>query len=136
MVPVSTDEAASAQELLDRIRVSEELYSRAFMSNPIAMSVTDGTTHRFTHINGAFAALAGYNRADIIGRTSEDLQFWPERGTRTHIGERIARGDDFPLVRAEIRRKDGVLVPILVSYRMLKLNGGESVLTVMVPLGE
>lgn len=120
--------------LIQRLRVSEELYARAFMSNPVAMSLTDVATHRFTHINSAFAELVGYTRSDILGRTSEDLRFWPEREAREEIGRRIAERDDFPLIRSSIRNRDGELVPVLVSYRLLSLPPQPAVLSVLVPL--
>ena len=133
---MSQDEITNVAEVLARLRESEELYARAFMSNPIAMSLTSLGSGRFTHINTAFANLAGWNRSEVIGRTSDELRFWPERGNRESVGRRIEAGDDFPLVRTEMRRKDGVLVPVLASFRLLKVGIGDSVLSVLVPIGK
>lgn len=120
--------------LLQRLRTSEELYARAFMSNPVAMSLTDVATSRFTHINTAFAELVGYTRSEILGRTSEDLRFWPERESREEVGRRIVEQDDLPLIKSSIRHRSGDLVPVLVSYRLLSVPPNPAVLSVLVPL--
>lgn len=104
------------------------------MSNPVAMSITDSGTGRFTHINTAFAALVGYNRADIIGRTSEELGFWPDRGERARVGGRIERSDDMELVEGAVRVKGGSSVRVLASFRLLPLSPSPAVLSVLVPL--
>lgn len=121
-------------ETIQRLRQSEELYARAFMSNPVAMSITDSVTGRFTHINTAFAELVGYTRSEIIGKTSEQLGFWPNRRQRTRIGERIERDDEMPLAEGRIQVRGGRLVRVLVSFRLLPTAPAATVLSVLVPL--
>lgn len=91
-------------------------------------------TQRFTHINSAFARLVGYTRADLLGRTSEELGLWPDRSRRDEVGLRLSDGEEPPLVRARVRVKSGGDVPVLVSYRLLELESGPAVLSVLVPL--
>ena len=121
-------------ELLKRLRESEELYARAFMTNPVSMSITDATSERFTHVNAAFCTLVGFPRSEVIGRTSEQLRLWPKRERREGIVERLAGDDAMPLLRATVRTKAGVDVPILVSFRVIQAGEGQSVLSVIVPL--
>lgn len=127
-------ESDRASEVMQRLRASEELYARAFMSNPVPMSMTDVTTGKFTQINSAFAALVGYHRAEILGRTSEEMGFWPDRSGREDIGRRITRDDSFPLIEATIRVKGGRDLAVLVSFRMLPIASAPAVLSVLVPL--
>jgi PAS domain S-box-containing protein len=127
-------EAQLSPETVQRIRESEELYARAFMSNPVAMSITDVATARFTHINLAFADLVGFNRSEIIGRTSEQMGFWPDRSERERIGAKIARDASSPLVEGTIRTKSGASVRILASFRLLDASPAAAVLSVLVPL--
>lgn len=133
---VSEGDLPASPETIQRLRASEELYARAFMSNPVAMSVTDAATGRFTHINTAFSKLVGHNRTDIIGRTSQQMGFWPAREDRDRIGERIQQDDSLALVKGEIRIKGGASVRVLVSFRFLPLGPGPAILSVLVPLPE
>lgn len=119
-------------ELLQELRESEELYARAFMTNPVAMSITAADSGRFTHINSAFAELVGFLRIEIIGRTSEELGFWPDRSNREDVAIRVEEGDTYPLIPAKVRRKDGIDISVLVSFRHLPT--GPAVLSVLVPL--
>ena len=122
------------EDLLARLRASEELYARTFLANPVAMSLTNADTDRFTHINSAFAELVGHNRADIIGRTSEELGFWPDRSQRDGVRRRLNESDVFPIVRGAVRKKGGETVPVLCSFRLLAFNGTRCVLSILVPI--
>lgn len=104
------------------------------MSNPVAMSITDPGTGRLTHINTAFAELVGYTRAEIIGKTSQQMGFWPNRGERSRVGERIQRDDEMSLVEGQIRVKGGSSVRVLASFRLLPTTPGQVILSVLVPL--
>lgn len=128
------DSSPQADETLTRLRESEELYSRAFMSNPIPMTVTDGSSGRFTHVNPAFCQLVGFPRAELMGHTSEELQLWTDRTRRGQIEERIAQDDEMPLVRGFVRTKAGTDVPVLASFRMLTVAERAVVLSVLVPI--
>lgn len=127
-------EGEGDEGLLDRLRASEELYARAFMTNPIAMSITNSQTERFTHINLAFADLLGYARAEILGRTSAELSLWPDRERRPEVAAALERSGRFELQRGSVRRKGGDELHVLVAFQILPLGSVPSVLSVLVPL--
>ena len=129
-------ENTPSAETIQRLRESEELYARAFMSNPVAMSLTDTATGRFTHVNSAFAELVGYTRSEIIGKTSEEMRFWPDRGERERVAKRIEQGDDMPLTEGQIRVKSGRTMRVLVSFRLFPTTPEPTVLSVLVPMPE
>jgi len=136
MPAVTEDNQLASAELFSRLRASEELYARAFMTSPVAMSITDVKSQRFTHINLAFSALVGYARAEVLGRTSQDLGFWRGSDARATVSERLPRVENLPLRRGEIRVKDGRLVPVLAGFSLVEVAEVESVLSVLVPLPE
>jgi PAS domain S-box-containing protein len=121
-------------DLVDRLRKSEELYARVFLRNPVAMSVTNSATGRFTQINAAFAALLGYSRSELIGRSSEELGLWPDRSRRDEIGARLSSGDELSLIPGRVRAKDGTETSVVIGFRLLDIDHSPSVLSVLVPM--
>jgi PAS domain S-box-containing protein len=130
-----SEEAEDTDDFVDRLRKSEEIYARAFLGNPVAMSITNGMTGRFTEINSAFAALVGYSRSELIGRTSEELGLWPRRARREEIATGLLQGDELPLVAGRVRVKAGNEVAVLVGFRLLDIDRAPAVLSVLVPTG-
>lgn len=127
--------ATDDEEALAALRRSEELYARAFMQNPVAMTITNGETGRFTGANEEFLRLVGYWRAEVLGRTSQELALWPDYGDRERVGARLREGERVGPVKGGVRSKAGVVVPCTAFFRMLTTSEGSSVLTVLVPEG-
>jgi PAS domain S-box-containing protein len=127
-------DGSSDNGLLDRLRASEELYARAFLTNPVAMSTTNVKTDQFTHINLAFAEMLGYTRAEILGRSSDELSLWPDRERRPDVAATLQRTGRLDLQQATIRAKGGSELPVLVAFQLLSLDSSPSVLSVLVPL--
>jgi PAS domain S-box-containing protein len=103
------------------------------MQNPVAMTITNGETGRFTGVNEAFLQLVGHWRAEVIGRTSEELNLWPDYGDRRRVGTRIAEGGVLGPIEGAVRNKKGVNVPCTAFFRLLTTSEGTAVLTVLVP---
>jgi PAS domain S-box-containing protein len=123
---------ATDDEALAALRRSEELYARVFMQNPVAMSITNADTGRFTAANEEFLKLVGYWRAEVIGRTSLELELWPEYGDRERVGERLEAGDVIGPLPGGVRNKQGAVVPCSALFRLLNTSEGALVLTVLV----
>jgi PAS domain S-box-containing protein len=132
--PTAVTEPAEHMSGVERLRHSEELYGRAFNRNPVAMSITNGATQRFVAVNDAFLTLIGFYRSDVIGRTSAELNLWPDSDSREAVARRLQEVQETPMIRAAVRNRTGTLVPCIVGYRLLDLSTGPSVLSVLVPL--
>lgn len=111
----------------------DELFARAFLLNPIPMTITNGETQRLTAANERFFQLTGYWRSDVIGQTSESLQLWPDRNERAPIGEALQSAGVAGPFNSGIRTKDGAVVPCAISFRLLEISGRPMVLSVLVP---
>lgn len=111
----------------------DELFARAFLLNPIPMTITNGETQRLTAANERFFQLTGYWRSDVIGQTSEALQLWPDRNERAPVGNALQTGGVAGPFTAGIRTRAGEVVPCEVSFRLLEVAGRSMVLSVLVP---
>lgn len=56
-----------------KLRDSEYKFSTIFKSNPVSLTLTSISSGVFTDVNDAFLRNTGYARAEVIGKTSEEL---------------------------------------------------------------
>jgi two-component system, cell cycle sensor histidine kinase and response regulator CckA len=131
MVRQRTEELQSVN---DRLRSSEERFSKAFHASPIPVAIHSFPEGRFADANEAFQVMTGFKPADLIGRTIKDLDFCADL-------ESLA----WPLLRAQkpvrniecqITSSCGELRQAVVSLELFDLAGQPHVLMVAEDLTE
>ncbi|HTQ04609.1 MAG TPA: PAS domain S-box protein [Polyangiaceae bacterium] len=110
---------------------SRELFAKAFQASPDAYIILEAKSGCFVEVNEGFERLFLRTRAEVVGRTSLELDLWSdalarERSRAILFEKRSLR--DFPIVA---RRKDGSLRECLMSAEHLELASGRSVLAVV-----
>jgi PAS domain S-box-containing protein len=78
MFTVTMRDVSKRKQSEDALRKSEERFSKAFRSNPLAITISTEAEGRYLDVNDAFLDLLGYRREDVIGRTARGLRFWGE----------------------------------------------------------
>ncbi|MCU1297673.1 MAG: sensor protein [Acidobacteriaceae bacterium] len=68
-----------------RLRHSEEKFSKAFRSSPLAISITTQAEGQYVDVNDAFLKMMEYERAEVIGRTSAELNLFADPGSRNAV---------------------------------------------------
>ncbi|WP_342353381.1 PAS domain S-box protein [Leptospira vanthielii] len=69
---------------------AQELFEKAFMVSPIAMSLHDTSNQfQFVNVNPAFEKLIGYEKKEIIGKTSLDLNMYVNNADSAEIRKRF-----------------------------------------------
>jgi two-component system cell cycle sensor histidine kinase/response regulator CckA len=69
------EQRAKAQTAL---LASEEKFSKAFQSSPMAMAIQSRADGRFLAVNSSFTALTGYSAEKIVQHTGEELHLWKD----------------------------------------------------------
>jgi PAS domain S-box-containing protein len=57
---------------------SEEKFSKAFQSSPMAMAIQSRADGRFLAVNSSFTALTGYSTEQIVQHTGEEMRLWKD----------------------------------------------------------
>ncbi len=69
-----------------RLRVSEEMFSKAFRSNPNGICILSSTDGQFINLNDSFLVSTGYSREDILDMDARETSiFGNERESRALI---------------------------------------------------
>src|SRR5208337_3689403 len=106
-----------------KLRQSEERFSKAFRSSPLAITISTVAEGRFLDVNDAFLQMLGCTREQVLGRTSTEINFWEDPPDRTAIVRQLQEtgrvnhlGIRYRTMRGEIR--EGVVVG-----EQVELNG-------------
>jgi PAS domain S-box-containing protein len=122
-------------EMAERELAQKRLAEREAMLQKIFEATSDGVAinrladGRFIEVNKGWEA-SGYTREETIGKTAEELAIFarPER-VHEFFGRLRSRGS-VRNVEADLRMKDGRIVPHLVSARVVELGGEPCVISV------
>jgi PAS domain S-box-containing protein len=85
-----------------------EIFSKAFHSCPLAITVAERDSGKYIEVNDAFLRLVGCNRKQALGHTIDDLKLWSNPDTQTRFIRELAQRGKVAGVEAAFRtRKDG-----------------------------
>lgn len=117
----------------DALRESEALFRKSFDTELVAMAISRQRDGMYLEANPGFAKVTGYERDEIIGRTSKELDFLLPTQRQALVDNLDAQGRlhgqelTFPT-------KQGGLRTILFSIGPIALNGEASLLATMVDI--
>jgi PAS domain S-box-containing protein len=112
------------------LRESEELFRTVFQTSPDAININRMADGQFVAINNGFAELSGFTRAEVIGKTTLDLNVWQNVKDREHLYARLNADGQITNFATKFRRKDGRLIDALVSAKRISLGNQPHLLAV------
>jgi PAS domain S-box-containing protein len=114
-----TLELAQSEE---RLRESEERFSRAFLASPALMTIARLDDGKFVEANGAFVRWFGLERERILGYNSRDLGLWVNLDDRSKFWADLARDGSLRDVECNFRTHRGTIHTMLVSAEIIEVN--------------
>jgi PAS domain S-box-containing protein len=113
----------------EQLRESEERFVKAFEVNPQPMALTGFNDDRYLDVNSSFISMSGYEREDIIGRTTAELGVWVERSEWVRLTNELKRFREVRNHEVRFLSKSGEPRVLLASAEILDLKGKQCVLT-------
>jgi two-component system cell cycle sensor histidine kinase/response regulator CckA len=114
----------------ERLRQSEEKFAKAFRSSPLAITISTQAEGRYVDLNHAFSNMLGYQREEMIGRTTQELNVWAEPHDRATFVQQLlvsTRVAGFP-TKFKTRSGDTRLAEI--SAELIELDDAPCVLAI------
>ncbi len=109
---------------LDRLRRSEEQFTRIFQQSPICLTITTVESGEFIRVNDTWCETFGFDQADVVGKTSLELNIWQpiedQRGGYLTLLERDGTVRNF---ETEMRTKGGQKLTVLISADLIDFEG-------------
>jgi len=112
------------------LRLSEEKFSKAFRSSPVAKAIATLAEGKLLDVNGAFEKQFGYSREEVIGRTALELGIWIDPDERTKIVNELQERGSVRNIRLAFRKKTGERVVHSYSAETMELEGQRCILAV------
>ncbi len=105
------------------LRVSDEMFAKAFQASPLLISITTQADGRYIDVNDAFLRLLGHARQDVIGRTSGDIQIWKSPHDRQRVIDALTTAHGAAGTEVELRKKSGEGVVCEVRGAPINIDG-------------
>jgi two-component system NtrC family sensor kinase len=112
------------------LRESEEKFSAMFSMTPDPMALTrlrDGVLLEISH---SYAGYFGYEPSEMLGHStlSNDLGLWLEPAHRQKWRDQLERDGEVLGFETPLRRKDGTIVTVLISGKIVDMRGERCVI--------
>jgi len=127
------DDRRRAERSVER---SEQKFSSAFRSSPVALSVTRLTDGQFIEVNQALLKFLGYNESQLIGNTTLDLGMWVDATDRERLVKELNEKGSVQASEVEFRTQDGKIVVCLYSAEKIEVEGEPCILSVLLDISE
>lgn len=117
------------QRMLDRLRRSEERFSKAFNFSPLNMAITRLADGSFVEINDAEDRVQGFTRADLMGKTSLDAGSWLTPEDRAAFVELLMHEGRLHAYDTVMRHKDGSLRQTRLWAELIEVDNEPCILS-------
>jgi len=115
----------------ERLRQSEEKFSRLFRLSPDSISLADLDTGELLDVNETFLRMSGFTREEVIGRTTKDIGIYADDESRKRLSALLLRDGHVVNFETEARYKDGSRALCLLSSQVIDLSDKRYRLTIV-----
>jgi PAS domain S-box-containing protein len=109
---------------------SEERLATAFRACPEGITLSTLGEGRYLEANDAFLHMLGYERPEVIGRTSGDLGIWENLAGRDRLLQELAGGQPVRALEARFRTRSGNVRLVELSAERVQLQGEPCLLAI------
>jgi PAS domain S-box-containing protein len=113
----------------EKARQSEERFTKAFQSSPVAIAICTREEGRFLEVNQAFLKMLGYESDEVLGHTEAELRIWAFEEQHAEAMEKLDRSGKLSAFEAQFRAKSGETRSVNLSIDTIVLDGVECILT-------
>ncbi|MGB7747309.1 MAG: response regulator [Verrucomicrobiia bacterium] len=115
-------EIAERMQVEKALRLSEERFSKAFKASPIPLAIQSLRRETFVDANQGFQELTGFNHAELVGRTAQELTLWTDPAENSALLEKLHEQMSVRNLSCRLRTKSSQLRDILLSVELIELD--------------
>jgi PAS domain S-box-containing protein len=123
-------ERLAAEEAL---RSSQAKFSAIFSTTPDPTALARLDDGVLLDVSASYAEFFGYERTELIGHSTlpGDLGLWIKADDRQRWRDRMTLGGEVLGFETPLRRKDGTAVTVLISGKIIELDGERCIIVVL-----
>ena len=107
----------------DALRFSEARYRAAFETSPDVIVISRISDGVYVDVNPAFTSVTGWEREEVLGKSSLEIDIWADINNRSAMLEVIGKGESFRNVEMQFRRKNCTLLWGIVFATTIEVSG-------------
>jgi two-component system, cell cycle sensor histidine kinase and response regulator CckA len=112
----------------ERLRQSQERFSKAFRSSPLGITISSEDEARYIDANPAYLSMMGYERDELVGRTVQELGIWVDPQHRHVMIEQLDRPQSVKPIEVEFRQRSGQIRVVQIAAERIVLDDRRCVL--------
>ncbi len=113
---------------------AQQRFERLFQSNPTLMALSNIPERKFVEVNQAFLDGLGFQREEVLGKTSADLNLFVHPEQQMEAAGQLRQYGRIRDLVLQVRRKDGEILDGLFSGEVISSQGKNYFLTVMIDM--
>lgn len=110
------------RQALERLRESEERFSKIFLRTPIIVAISTFPEGRYVEVNQCFTQVLGYSAAEVVGRRALDLGIWAYPEQRAEAIRRVVAGERVTDYEYALRTASGEVVEVIGAVEPIGLG--------------
>ena len=111
-------------------RLSEEKFSKAFRCSPYPVTISTLAEGRYIEVNESFCRLTGYSFDEVIGKTTDELDFWVNSDDRDRVIQQLQLEGTIRNQEFNYRTKLGAVRTVLLSAEIFEYDGQDYLLAI------
>lgn len=131
-VLITARDLRGRQMMRQALSDSQDLFYKAFRLGPAAASISYFDDGVLIDVNDQYVDLTGYTRDELIGRSTLELDLWPDPEQRDRLKDELRVRGTIRDLELTVRRKDGALRQVISSIQRIEVNGKACVLVISV----
>lgn len=113
---------------------AQQRFERVFRNNPALMAMSSVSDRRFVDVNDAFLRTLGFERDEVIGKTSRELGLLVDEEQLQSLVGRLVSEQRVINQEMRVRNKSGQYLDGLFSGETITTQGKQTFLTVMIDI--
>jgi PAS domain S-box-containing protein len=113
------------------LRESEEKFERIFRHSPDWIAILRLRDGMYVDVNDAFVTITGFERAEVIGRTSTDIGIYADPTQRYELDESFLREGRVKNQELRYRLKNGEVITVERSGELVDIGGEKCVVSIV-----
>jgi len=132
----------SIRDVTERKRAEErelesgKKFATVFKSSPVALTLVSAADGKFVDVNEAFLKETGYSREDVMGKTAEDLDLFPDAGERDRMISSHRSRQNIHGMELVCRIRTGAIRTCLFSSSLILMDGKPHILSTIEDITE
>jgi PAS domain S-box-containing protein len=124
------------KKIEDDLKASEERFSKAFHSSPVALSISDSIDGTFIDVNESFQHLFGYKKEELVGQRSTELNIYNNPHDRDEIVTKLQHEGRVINYEVTAKTKTGSEIRVLTSAEKIEIKSHEHIIWTTIDITE